>query len=298
MRRPGIPPAPADGKSLTLRDLHCSVFHAVYPYYFEVWGQTRRVLSREGEKLLLERPWTVPPQTGCQVAVGTGFYRNLIVGNHTPDGMTGIQLWISCVENVIAGNTIARQRKPGLYLYANGTTLASSMPREWNRGVSPLFWNLAEGNRTEECSAGALVTSGDEGRLPIEFPRALGNVLRHNSFIRNRTDGVVLSSRGTPQGITDTSASIIGTITEFNVVRDAQVAYHAGHSTDGVVFRRNHAYFWYPVSLATNAPVAFQRDDLKTTMTLEKNSIEGLHGVHDHRTIDLCQPDGNVKLPE
>ena len=73
----------------------------------------------------------------------------------------------------------------------NGTTLTSSMPRTWNRGISPLFWNVAEGNRAEECSAGALVTSGDAAALPVEFPRALGNVLRHNSLIRNRSDGVV-----------------------------------------------------------------------------------------------------------
>ena len=119
-------------------------------------GQTRRVRSRAGQTLRLDHPWTVPPQAGSVVAVGTMFYQNLIVDNHTPDGMTGIQLWISCVENVISGNTIARQRKPGLYLYANGTTLASSMPRTWNRGISPLFWNVAEGNRTEECTAGAL----------------------------------------------------------------------------------------------------------------------------------------------
>jgi hypothetical protein len=129
-------------------------------------------------------------------------------------------------ENIIAGNTIARQRKPGLFLYANGTTLASSMPRTWNRGISPLFWNLCEGNRVEECSAGALVTRGDESNLPIEFPRALGTVLRHNSFIRSRSDGVVLTSRPTPAGVKDSAASVTGTIVEFNVVRDAQVAEH------------------------------------------------------------------------
>ena len=275
----------------------------IFEYYVSIFsgrgqGQTRRVLKREGEKLSLDRGWVVAPQADSVIAVGTAFYRNLIVGNHAPDGMTGIQLWISCVENVISGNTIARQRKPGLVLYANGTTLASSMPRTWNRGISPLFWNVAEGNHTEECSAGALVTSGDEGRLPIEFPRALGNVLRHNSFIRNRTDGVILASRRAPPGVKDTSASIVGTIVEFNVVRDGTVGYHAGQSCDATVFRRNHAYFWYPVNNSTNAPVAFQIDDADTTAAIEKNSIEGIHGVHDGRIIDLKKPDGVRRLPE
>jgi hypothetical protein len=261
-------------------------------------GQTRRVVKREGEKLVLGSPWRVAPERGSIVAVGTMFYQNLILNNHTPDGMTGIQLWISCVENVISGNTIARQRKPGLFLYANGTTLASSMPRTWNRGISPLFWNVAEGNRAEECSAGALVTSGDENHLPIEFPRALGNVLRHNSFIRNRTDGVVLTSRPTPEGVKDTSASVVGTVVEFNVVRDAAVAYHAGPSSDATVFRRNHAYFWHPVNNSTNPPVAFQVDALKPILAIEQNSIEGIHGDHDNRLIDLKTPKEDRRLPE
>ena len=72
-------------------------------------------------------------------------------------------------------------------------------------------------------------------------------MLRHNSFVRSRTDGVVLNSRGTIAGVKDTSAAVVGTIVEFNVVRDAQTAYHAAASSDATVFRRNHAYFWHPV---------------------------------------------------
>ena len=241
-------------------------------------GQTRRVFRREGEMLMLDRPWTVAPRAGSVVAVGTAFYRNLIVGNNASDGMTGIQLWISCVENVVAGNTIARQRRPALFLYANGTTLASSMPRTWNRGVSPLFWNLCEGNRAEECSAGALVTSGDSPSLPIEFPRALGNVLRHNSFIRSRNDGVILTSRKSALGVQDSAPSIMGTVVEFNVVRDAMTGYHAGGGCDGVVFRRDHAYFWYPVSNSPEPPMGFKVDDEKAIVVQELNNVEGISG--------------------
>ncbi len=261
-------------------------------------GQTRRVLRRTGESLIVDRPWAVAPRSGSIVAVGTMFYQNLIVNNSTPDGMTGIQLWISCVGNIISENTIARQRRPGLFLYANGTTLASSMPRTWNRGISPLFWNIVEGNRTEECSAGVLITSGDEEQMPIEFPRALGNVLRHNTFARNRTDGVLLTSRATPPGVKDTSASVVGTVVEFNVVRDAAVAYHAAISTNMTVFRRNHAYFWYPVSNSRDRPIAFEMDRAESAGVFEFNSIEGIQGGHDAPLIDLKTPAGTRELPE
>jgi len=249
-------------------------------YYVTVFagpgqGQTRRVTGRLNERLMLDHPWRVTPQPGSVVAVGTAFYQNLIVGNHTPDGMTGIQLWISCIENVVSGNTIARQRKPGIFLYANGTTLASSMPRTWNRGISPLFWNLAEGNRTDTCSEGALVTSGDYAGLPVEFPRALGNVLRHNSFITSRGNGVNIVSRKRKADDGDSSPSIMGTIVEFNVVRDAPVGYHIGQGSSAIVLRRNHAYFW---DAGITSPVAFQVDDPETSYKIESNTVEGQSG--------------------
>lgn len=259
-------------------------------YYVSVFagpgqGQTRRVVGRDGERLLVDRPWRTPPEAGSIVAVGTAFYRNHIVGNYVPDGMTGIQLWISCVENIAAGNSIARMRRPAFYLYSNGTTLASSMPRTWNRGISPLFFNQIEGNRAEECSAGVLLTSGDSANLPVEFPRALGNVIRQNSFVRNRTDGLIIVSRKGDAGAGDTSASIVGTVVEFNVVRDAPIAYHAAPGSDVVLFRRNHAYFWYPVNLNPDPPVAFAIDPEAARVILDSNTVEGKVGELKPRDV-------------
>ena len=45
-------------------------------------------------------------------------------------------------------------------------------------------------------------------------------------------------------------------------------------------------------------PVAFQVDDAGTSVAIERNSIEGIHGVHDDRIIDLKKPEGVVQLPE
>jgi len=281
LETPFWPPDAADGTDEpTIGEYYVSIFAGPGQ------GQTRHVTGRTGERLMLDAPWRVPPQAGSVVAVGTMFYRNLIVGNHTPDGMTGVQLWISCVENVVAANTVARQRKPGLFLYANGTTLASSMPRTWNRGISPLFWNLAEGNRTEECSDGALVTSGDAANLPVDFPRALGNVLRHNSFIRSRQNGVILTSRKREDN-RDASASVVGTVVEFNVVRDAPTAYHAAQGNDFTVFRRDHAYAWYPVNASFEPVTAFQLDVPEATVAIEQNSVEGKTGVKDGSILDV-----------
>jgi len=266
----------------------------IHEYYVSIFsgkgqGQTRRVLRREGTRLILDRPWMEAPTAGSLAAIGTAFYQNLIVENYTPDGMTGIQLWISCIENVIAGNSIARQRRQGIFLFASASTLASSMPRSWNSGIAPLFWNVTEGNRSEECSAGVLVTSGDDPRLPVEFPRALGNVIRHNSLLRNREDGVTLSG-GAPEpspGVRTTSPSVSCTIVEFNVVRDAVIAYHAASGSDDAVLRRNHAYFWFPVNNSKDLPVAFQVDTPDANVVIDVNNAEDKVGDEGANLIRL-----------
>lgn len=250
-------------------------------------GQTRRVVSRNDTTLILDRPWREPPEAGCLVVVSTLYHQNIVLGNHTPDGMTGVQLWIGCVENIVSGNIIERQRKPGLFLYSTCTTLASSMPRTWNRGIGPLNWNHIEGNRTDECSDGALVTSGDAPELPIEWPRAIGNVLRHNSFVKNRFNGVLITSRKKAEGEPSPSPSILGTIVEFNVVCDAMTAYRAASNVDATVFRRNHAYFWYPVSLSAEPPVAFYIENEKALVAIELNSVEGKTGTIDKGIIEV-----------
>jgi hypothetical protein len=198
--------------------------------------------------------------------------------------MTGVQLWISCIENILSGNVVQRMRKPGLYLYGNCTTLASSMPQTWNRGIGPLYFNHIEGTRCDETSCGALVISGEMHSLPVEFPRCLGNVLRYNSFLRNRTDGVLLAG-GRPAGEQQSTTTIVGTIAEFNVVRDALVGYHVAQSAEATLLRRNHAYFWYPVSLQPGPRVAFQIDNEQATAVLEANSPEGIHGGEDGQVI-------------
>lgn len=247
-------------------------------------GQTRRVEKRQGETYQLDRPWRVVPEAGALILVHTAYYRNHIVGNRTVDGMTGIQLWISCIENVISGNEVLGMRKPGLYLYGNCTTLASSMPTTWNRGIGPLYFNHIEGTRCDETSCGALVVSGEMHHLPVEFPRCLGNVLRHNSFLRNRTDGLLIAGNR-PAGEQQPAAVVQGTIAEFNVARDANVAYHVARSAEATLLRRNHAYFWYPVNLDPGPPTAFQIDDENASAAMEQNSVEGIHGTYDGRIV-------------
>jgi len=245
-------------------------------------GQTRRVVGRVGNTLRLSAPWRVKPEKGAVVVVSTLYYQNIILNNETLDGMSGVQLWIGRVENIVSGNVAKRLRKPGLYMFGTCTTLASSMPRTWNRGIGPFNWNTCEGNYTEVCSTGMVLVATD--RMPIEWARALGNVVRHNSFVSSRFDGLYISSRNTKG---QKGESIVGTIVEFNLVRDARRAFRTGMNVGVTLFRRNHVYFWTPVA-PEEEPIAFHITNPDTPALIEDNNvIEGPHGTGAGRFIKI-----------
>jgi len=58
----------------------------------------------------------------------------------------------------------------------------------WNRGLSPLFWNVAEatGRGVQRRRAGY---ERRRPNLPVEFPRGPRNVVRHNTFLRKPQHG-------------------------------------------------------------------------------------------------------------
>ncbi|MGQ9913785.1 MAG: hypothetical protein ACUVQQ_05470, partial [Thermogutta sp.] len=134
------------------------------------------------------------------------------------------------------------------------------------------------------------------GQLPLLFPRCLGNVLRHNGLIKNRTSGVLITgNRNEPKK--DGYTAVMGTIAEFNRVRDALRGFQLARSVEGTVLRRNHIYSWYPVSLQTEPPVAFQMDDADSTTVFDLNSVEGISGGPSRDIVPLLKGGQRTELP-
>ena len=242
-------------------------------------GQSRRVVSRQGERLVLESPWE-PPTKGDRILVTTLFHRNLIVGNDVQEGMSGIQLWFSCMENVVSGNAVRHQRGGGLPLVGSVSTLASSMPTMWNRGLAPCFFNTFEGNLTEDVTNGGSAHGGASHELPRpDFPIAMGNVYRHNSLTSNRIEGMTIS--GDRRESNDVPASTVGTIFELNIVRDSPGSLlRVAGGADLVVARRNIFHFWHPAEDPNEKRAAMVFDQLGTYFT-EINEVESRYAGRD-----------------
>jgi len=114
--------------------------------------------------------------------------------------------------------------------------------------------------------------------------------------VKNRTDGILLTGNRKEPGESGYSA-VMGTIAEFNLVRDALRGFHVANSVEGTVSRRNHVYFWYPVSIQTEPPVAFQINNPNSTTVLELNSVEGILGVPTGEIVPLLRGDQRTDLP-
>jgi hypothetical protein len=187
-----------------------------------------------------------------------------------------------------ADNTVERQRKPDS---SSTQTARRWLPPCRARGIAASVRSSGTWRKATDdvCSDGALVTSGDGAGLPIEFPRALGNVLRHNSFVASRQNGVILTSRKR-DAARDPSASVVGTVVEFNAVRDAPVAYHVAEGADLAVVRRNHAYNWSFVNEAKPPTVALQIDAPDVRVACGQNTVEGRSGTPDVTIIEKKQP--------
>jgi len=240
-------------------------------------GQCRRVVGKDGERLRLERPWRVIPDESSLVVMRTDFVRNLILDNQVEDGMTGLQLWIGGSENIFARNRVARERRQGVLLYGAMTTQEPTMPRTWNRGIGPLHYNLVEGNFFDETALA--MNLGINAEAASDWPLAVGNVFRYNSANNSRSAAFSASVSGQGERL------CLGTVAEFNMVRDQPVGFGAGAGTAGTVLRRNHVYFWH---YEPGKPVAFDVRGARD-VAIADNEVEGVWGTPNPSDVILQQ---------
>ncbi len=253
---------PADGPDWSSLDAGDPLRGTRLESYFAVvldgrgQGQARRVVARDGRTLRLERPWRLAPDTGSTVLLTELFYRNLIVGNEIRDAMTGIQLWINGVENVIADNRLADFSREGILLHSAASGGPQTQPPFWpivghnqgsfNRGIGVSYFNSVTGNTVRNAAVGINV-SADIFRATsgaIKWPTSMGNLVRHNVVERPRNPGVWTGVRGRSRVPFDQAPgfSLVGNLIEHNNVNAMgreMPLYGGDDRTKAIVCRRN-----------------------------------------------------------
>ncbi|MBC7326842.1 right-handed parallel beta-helix repeat-containing protein [bacterium] len=241
-------------------------------------GQVRRVIGRKDKTLMIDRYWDIVPLKDSKILITTLFARNIIVGNETINGMSGLQLWIGGWENIFARNKIKNQRRQGIFLFSATSSLDPQMPASWNRGIGVLLFNTVEYNWIENTSDGILLYS-DNGNMPVEWPRALGTVIRHNTVVNSRFNAINIT--GTLSE--DKNPSILGTVIEFNFCRDQRTGIALNPGVRGALIRRNLFYFWNPILLDGNSVGMYLGG--KDVVVENTNNIEGPIGEENPQGV-------------
>jgi len=254
-------------------------------------GQTRRVQGRSGTTLQLDSPWKVKPDNNSRIVMNPMFVRNIVIDNEITDGMSGIQFWYGSMENIIANNIIKRQRRQGIYIFASMTTAATQVPRLYNSGIGPCYYNFIEGNETDECADGIELRANqrifthvppsgisiEPEPGPMDFPLLLGNVTRQNSCIRNRGDGIVTTTIRGDKVPGEKVPSAVGNIVEFNFLRNSwENGIRIDEQTKISTIRRNHIYFWYDKA-DEDLPVGINAKGAQR-IHIDNNNVENKNG--------------------
>lgn len=253
---------PEDGPDWGLLDAGDPIRGTRLESYFAVvldgpgQGEARRVVARDGRTLRLERPWRLQPDAGSTVLLTELFYRNLIVDNDIRDAMTGIQLWINGVENVIADNRLADFSREGILLHSAASGGPQNQPPFWpivgnnragfNRGIGVIYFNTVSGNTVRNATVGINVSADifQATRGTIEWPTSMGNLVRHNVVERPRNPGVWTGVRSRTRVPFNQAPgfSLIGNLVEHNAVNAVgkeMPLYGGDDRTKAIAFRRN-----------------------------------------------------------
>lgn len=248
-------------------------------------GQARRIVARDGDRLRLERPWRILPDQRSLLVLTELFYRNLIVGNRIQNAMTGVQLWIGGVENVIADNQLSNLSREGILLFSAASGGPQNQPPFWpipgrnlagfNRGIGPSYFNTITGNIVSDAQVGISVSTSDFRVLngPIDWPLSMGNVVRENQVDHTRSFGVWSGRRGPwNSSVTKVSGfSLIGNLVEKNEVQEAPTLYGSDERSSAIVFRHNQGRLSRNVQDAKQLLV---RPEQVTGWLIEGNSLE------------------------
>jgi hypothetical protein len=261
-------------------------------------GQVRRVIERNHRTLHLERPWRVMPDANSIMVVTELFHRNLIISNELADAMTGVQLWINGVGNVIANNHLTNLRREGILLHGNALgkrnpfsspsgskripvwPFGSQNRSGFNAGIGPSYFNEVLGNVVKNALIGISVTAGDfrTGSGPVAWPLSMGNTVHSNRVEGARTWGIYTGTRRHSGSVGKIPGfSVLGNIIEDNFVRNALRAYGADARTQAAIFRRNTAYFWQTLN-AKSAGLVLAPEREGHIVVQENNVFQGKAG--------------------
>ncbi len=205
------------------------------------WGQVRRVTRVDGDRVTIDRPWDVAPDSGSLVGITMLQQHYLLVGNDFSDAGIAVQFYGCSIEHIVANNTCARA---GGYQSIGKPYGGYQLPPDRNPCHQPSWYcqfldnTIAEGG-IYRSGANNSILSGDSvigvfgwpltGNWP--WPYNVGAVVRGNRLLGNAR--IHIGSRDGDQ------PTVRDVVVEQNLVSDADEGIRVDRATAGVLVRDN-----------------------------------------------------------
>jgi len=199
-------------------------------------GQWRRLVSWDGTKIEVDRPWEIDPDPTSRVTITWALTQWLIVNNSFADVGVSIQLYGSALEHICAGNTSARSA--GFQNFGMNY-----------HGIQPSWYIQWLGN---EITEGNTYNSGHDNYLPsgdahlgifaLPGDPALADPLTYACVMRgNRLrNNAQIDIGGTDPYDSRYSQPIVQqVVAERNEVTDSDVGIFLRRASSGVLLRDN-----------------------------------------------------------
>ncbi|CAB1275815.1 right-handed parallel beta-helix repeat-containing protein [Candidatus Nitrosacidococcus tergens] len=256
-------------------------------------GQIRQVLSLEDRTLHLSKPWVVNPDENSIIVISEAVYRNLILNNKISDSLSGIQLWITGADNIIAGNELSDTKREGILLYGELGRKPSEFklnPKQddlsypfgnlhragYNSGIGVSYFNEVHNNKVINSKIGISIAVDDfRTRVGgIAFPISVGNKVWNNQIDTTSKEGITVGLRGSPVGsIKNKGYSLLGNIIEQNIVKNIPKTYNSDMRSQASVLRENIFYLKSKELLKNIKESELPILNLKDSISIQENNI-------------------------
>ena len=214
---------------------------AVFVFKGKGWTQVRRVVKVDGDRITVDRPWDVPPDSTSLVGITMMQRHYILADNAFSDAGIAIQFYGTSLEHIVSGNTCARA---GGYQGIGKPYGGYQLPPDKNPCHQPCWFCQYVNNTITEGSiyrsgANNSILSGDSVigiyGWPLTkdwpWPYNVGSVVRGNLLDNN--------ARLHVGGCSNDNPSVSDAVLEFNTIRNADEAIRLDRAVRGILVRAN-----------------------------------------------------------
>ena len=137
-------------------------------------GQHRNLMTVDGQKITVDRPWDIAPDETSFITIGAFNGYHIFDGNLIKDAGVGIQTYPPNTDTIVVNNILVR---------AGGINFMSRFAQTKDATVCEINWrSLAEGNVFEEGTSGVIIGGSNDDGIWFTKYCTMGITVKNNTL--------------------------------------------------------------------------------------------------------------------